>query len=213
MTAAATAFAAATVSAAHDLHGELFEQVEPAARREDVAAAMQDFYRRVDAEIAARSPRCTNRGECCNFGRHGHRLFVTTIELAAFRRAYVSQWHAVDAAEDRCPWHVGGVCTAREHRPLGCRVYFCDPDAAAWQGNLYEAKLTELKGLMAGLEVRYRYAEWLSALGCFAPAEPRDSAGQGLPVESRGSAPGGIDPGRPRTIELTVVNQAPARPV
>ena len=47
-------------------------------------AAMESLYALVDAEVSARKPVCINRGECCNFGRFGHRLFVTPAELAYF---------------------------------------------------------------------------------------------------------------------------------
>ena len=41
-------------------------------------------YDAVQAEIDARRPLCDMSGRCCNFEAYGHRLYVTTIELAAF---------------------------------------------------------------------------------------------------------------------------------
>src|SRR5688572_16070154 len=44
-----------------------------------------------------------------------------------------------------CPYQVDGLCTARNARPLGCRLYFCDENAQSWQNEVYEkyhARLT-----------------------------------------------------------------------
>ena len=30
-------------------------------------------------------------------------------------------------SRDTCPFQVNNLCTARDARPLGCRIYFCDP--------------------------------------------------------------------------------------
>jgi Fe-S-cluster containining protein len=39
--------------------------------------------------------------------------------------------HATHAGEGswQCPYQEGNRCTARTVRPLGCRTYYCDPDA------------------------------------------------------------------------------------
>lgn len=175
----------------------------------DVIDFLRGFYQRVDEALAEYQPRCTNRGQCCNFARAGHRLFVTPIELAAFRRAYADRWLSADPASGRCPWQVEGVCTAREFRPLGCRVYFCDPQAQAWQNEFYEARLRQLKQFMTDLGIQYRYEEWLSALSVFSAA----ASGSEHPESAAGSSrAASIDPSGPSTIQLTVVNNPPARP-
>jgi len=56
------------------------------------------------------------------------------------------------------------MCNAREHRPLGCRIFFCDPTAQSWQPGEYEAGLDRLKRLGEELGLDYRYVEWLGAL-------------------------------------------------
>jgi len=135
----------------------------PHAQRDDLAAEMVGFYVRLDRTIAAHGPTCQNRGLCCNFGRYGHKLFVTTVELAYFVRGH-HHGCRVPTTEDACPFQVGGLCTAREHRPMGCRIFFCDPQAAAWQNEEYEAQLRTLKGISAAYGVDYRYTEWMGAL-------------------------------------------------
>lgn len=131
--------------------------------RPDLADAMRAFYERVDAAIAARHPVCQNRGACCKFEAFGHKLYVTTPELAYFAGGRRSDWRPV-AGGATCPYQVEGQCTAREHRPLGCRVFFCDPAAQDWQPDAYEAHLAELRAMCDAEGIEYRNVEWLSAL-------------------------------------------------
>lgn len=124
---------------------------------------VSELYARLDAEIASHHPVCTNRGDCCKFDAYGHRLYVTTVELEHF----VARQRPLGlrpVTTGSCPYQVEGRCTARDHRPLGCRVFFCDPNAQAWQPALYEKYLAELKRLGQQYGVAYRYAEWLTLL-------------------------------------------------
>jgi hypothetical protein len=59
-----------------------------------------------------------------------------------------------------CPYQVGGLCTAREGRPLGCRIYFCDENAQEWQNEVYEKYHARLRGVHEKFGVPYRYVEW-----------------------------------------------------
>ncbi len=130
---------------------------------EELAERMRAFYEEVDAEIAARGPTCWNRGDCCKFDAYDHNLFVTSVELTYFATGKQDDRRRPED-DGSCPYQIDGRCTAREHRPLGCRVFFCDPNAKNWQGPLYEARLKQFHQLGAELGVDYRYVEWLSAL-------------------------------------------------
>ncbi len=141
----------------------LAELILPHVDRDDLAAEMAAFYAEIDRSIARHRPTCWNRGACCKFGRYGHRLFVTNLELAYFVRGERRDWRPA-TGEDACPYQVDGLCTAREHRPLGCRIYYCDPAAQGWQPEETEAALARLKELSVALGIEYRYVEWLSAL-------------------------------------------------
>lgn len=137
---------------------------EEANRRGPFDQCMVDFYERVDAEVNSHAPICRNRGLCCKFASYGHRMFVTEPERAFFARGMAPEWRPVSPDQTDCPYHVGGVCTARTHRPLGCRVFFCDESAQEWQGPIYERFLTELKQIGQDFDMPYAYREWLSAL-------------------------------------------------
>lgn len=125
---------------------------------------MRAFFARVDAAVAEKTPVCTNRGLCCRFGEFGHRLYVTRLELAWFigRQRPFGLRPATSA--DACPYQLNGLCTAREHRPLGCRIFFCDPASRDWQGPMYEEFLAELKGIGAEFGIPYQFGDWLDAL-------------------------------------------------
>lgn len=133
------------------------------ADRDDLATEMAGFYDRLDRTIADRGPTCWNHGSCCKFGEFGHKLFVTTVELAYFVRGNRDDWRP-PSAEDSCPFQFQGKCTAREHRPMGCRIFFCDPTAQHWQNDEYEKQLRTLKAISTTSGVDYRYIEWLHAL-------------------------------------------------
>lgn len=177
------------------LADDVVAAIRDAAADPILRARVAELYVRLNAEIAAAAPVCTNRGACCKFDTYGHLLFVTPAELAFFIAASpaaetrsdqsppgvaaakgllqvlppdagrTTPDAAVSAARERsCPYQVGGLCTARERRPLGCRVFFCDPDAQEWQPLAYERYLTELKQIGAEAGLPYQYVEWLSAL-------------------------------------------------
>src|SRR5678816_2110155 len=58
----------------------------------------------------------------------------------------------------RCPWYVDGLCRNRAGRPLGCRVYFCDPGWESEMPAVYERYHAELRAVhdRHGLPYRYR---------------------------------------------------------
>ncbi len=160
------------------MNADLTDHVLPHVGRDDLAERMVRFYDDVDAAIATHAPICRNRGDCCKFDVFGHKLYITAIELAYFLHGMRMPHHSPDDAANRqsptvnlpssigrtCPYHVAGRCLARRHRPLGCRIFFCDPDTRGWQEPEYERRLGELKRIGDDLAVDYRYVEWLSAI-------------------------------------------------
>lgn len=144
---------------------------------------MRALYDDVDRQIAAHQPNCRNRGQCCNFQAYGHRLYVSTVELSHFVSNHADSWRGSNATAGQCPYQVDGKCTARESRPLGCRIFFCESETAAWPNEIYEAALERSQQIATSHSVEYRYVEWLSALASV-PAEvvkpyhPEISAGQ-----------------------------------
>lgn len=145
---------------------ELVEQILAASFREEVRAAVQGVYAQVAAEVERRRPRCELSGRCCRFEEYGHRLYVTSLELAAFVHDLRKEGRQVGSWDGRgCPFQRGKLCTVHAFRPFGCRMFYCDPTAEEWQNEMYERFHGELKGLHEAMGVAYAYLEWREGLG------------------------------------------------
>jgi Fe-S-cluster containining protein len=157
-------------------HQSLREAVRDASGRADVRLAVGAIYEHLQDAIDLRKPICNTSGRCCRFDEYGHRLFVTTMELATF----VSDLPApikspatpsreqtappISKTQSACPFQIQNLCTAHKIRPFGCRVFFCDPTATDWQTQQYERLHGHLKRLHDELNVPYFYVEWRQAL-------------------------------------------------
>lgn len=137
--------------------------------------AVTDLYRRVDAEIAPHEGLCRLRGICCDFEKADHVLYASDTEVAYLKaHRSLEDW---DGRGKLCPFWKEGLCTAREHRPLGCRTYFCDP---SWDGSeIYERFHRELETIGEELGIEYRYSSWVDRL--------REGSGIDLDPHRRGS--------------------------
>jgi Fe-S-cluster containining protein len=146
--------------------------VTEAAARPEVVAAVRGIYADVQTATDTRKPICSASGKCCRFEAYGHRLYVTTIELAAFvaELSPRGQGRAWDGTG--CPYQVDGLCSVHAIRPFGCRIFFCDPSAAQWQNEQYEAFHARIKRAHEDLNVPYRYVEWRAALAELGLSEP-----------------------------------------
>lgn len=122
----------------------------------DLHKRVQAIYRRVDAEVSAAGPRCEASGRCCRFAEYGHTLFLSNLEADLLLAEAPGVVGPVSSAT--CPFQVGHLCTAREPRPLGCRVYFCDPAYQKTAAEISEKYLRELKALAVELNLPWRYA-------------------------------------------------------
>ncbi|MBU0718936.1 MAG: hypothetical protein KJ749_11860 [Planctomycetes bacterium] len=136
-----------------------------AASRAEVISAVEAVYASVDRSIAQQSPVCERKGICCRFGTFGHRLYVTALEVCYY---LANDEPPLQVVGDVCPHLVDGTCHARDRRPLGCRIYYCDLQAQHWQGPLTEDQLRRLRALHDELSVSYFYADWLAILRALA---------------------------------------------
>ena len=117
---------------------------------------LRSIYAAADAAVASAGPRCDASGRCCRFKEFGHTLFVSQLE-ADYLLAHAP--HVDEPVNDAtCPFQVENLCTAREPRPLGCRVYFCDPTYQETGAEISERYLREIKALAVELGLPWRYA-------------------------------------------------------
>ena len=59
---------------------------------------------------------------------------------------------------DFCPFQKDNLCTAREPRPLGCRIYYCDPNYQETSNRITEKYLAKLKQLADENVINWQYA-------------------------------------------------------
>jgi hypothetical protein len=115
-----------------------------------------ELYREADAAVAAAGPVCVASGRCCRFKEYGHTLFISSLEADVLLASAPPYEKPVSA--DFCPFQKDNLCTAREPRPLGCRVYYCDPAYQDAGSRISEEYLRRLKRLADEHGVEWRYA-------------------------------------------------------
>ena len=121
-------------------------------------ASLTRIYRQLDEAVARHGPVCALSGRCCRFREYGHTLFVSAPEAALLLADAPAPVRELDEGRT-CPWQdLEGRCTAREARPLGCRVYFCDPAFEEHAPTLSEQFLGQLKQEAARHNWPWNYA-------------------------------------------------------
>jgi hypothetical protein len=115
------------------------------------------LYQEVDREVAAAGPMCVASGRCCRFKEFGHVLFLSNLEAEVLLRN-APPYDKQDITPDFCPFQKGNLCTARQPRPLACRIYYCDPNYQQTGAQLSETFLRRLKELAQDHGVAWRYA-------------------------------------------------------
>jgi hypothetical protein len=123
---------------------------------DELRSRILTLYADADAAVAAVGPRCDQSGRCCRFKEYGHTLFISNLEAEVLLDA--APPYDKPVAADFCPFQVDNLCTAREPRPLGCRVYFCDPAYQEMGKAISESYLRRLKELADEFSVPWRYA-------------------------------------------------------
>jgi Fe-S-cluster containining protein len=123
-----------------------------------IMGELRELYSQLDGEVARLAPVCLVSGRCCRFREYGHTLFVSEPELEFLLIGAPEPARPLDDGET-CPWQdAHGRCTAREARPLGCRVYFCDPAYESAAPDLSESFIARLKHLTERHGAPWHYA-------------------------------------------------------
>jgi hypothetical protein len=130
-----------------------------------------ELYREVDQAVAAAGPVCVASGRCCRFKEYGHTLFLSNLEAEVLLAGAPAYERPVSG--DFCPFQKDKLCTARDARPLGCRIYYCDPSYQETGNRISEKYLRELKALSNEQGIAWRYAPLHSFLN-----HPEEAFGQ-----------------------------------
>ena len=122
----------------------------------ELRSRVEEVYRRVDAAVAEAGPRCDSSGRCCRFHEYDHTLFISQFEAEILLET--APTYAKPVSGEFCPFQVNSICTARVERPLGCRIYFCDPAYEPRQFDITEDAIRSLKALADEYETGWQYA-------------------------------------------------------
>ena len=110
-------------------------------------------------------------GRCCRFTEYGHTLFLSQFEADILLET--APEFDLPVTRDGCPFQIDKLCTARDERPIGCRVYFCDPDfQEAQQGPITERAIAKLKKLADEYGTGWNYAPLHVFLNQAPPVRP-----------------------------------------
>jgi hypothetical protein len=131
---------------------------DPGQRELDWRRDLRELYDELDRDVASLGPVCAVSGRCCRFLEFGHTLFVSTAEVRYLLELAPAPSRALDQGAT-CPWQDSrGHCTAREARPLGCRIYHCDPAFEEDLHRLSERFIGRLKALSTTHGIVWNYA-------------------------------------------------------
>ncbi|MEW4566325.1 hypothetical protein AB1L88_00515 [Tautonia sp. JC769] len=176
-------------------HEQSCDESTPMIDPDLVRGPLQQLYAELDSEVARLGPVCELSGRCCRFQEYDHTLFVSEAEAAVLISDAPPPARPLDAGET-CPWQDGhGRCGARAARPLGCRVYFCDPKFDGQAGPLTERYLARIRRLVDGLGLPWNYARMHTHLHA-AVASGR------LRVERADRGPAEAEPDRPDAVPV-----------
>jgi len=126
------------------------------AERQELRKQVFRIYDEADAEIQSHQPVCVASGKCCRFKEYDHTLFLSHLEADVLLSGAPSYDTPTDTGF--CPFQKNKLCTARAHRPLGCRVYYCDPAYAGKGEVITEKYLDRLKRLAQKFNLGWSYA-------------------------------------------------------
>jgi Fe-S-cluster containining protein len=139
---------------------DLRQAVEAAGQCPAFLAELRALLTRASEALPDNQGQCTRCGACCDFAAAGHRLYATAGELALLCELAPP----MSCRPLRCTFQVEGLCTARDQRPLGCRVYHCDQALGARGQQEAEELHREVQELHQKFGLPYRYTEMTQAL-------------------------------------------------
>ena len=120
------------------------------------------IYNELDLELSKINPGCDSCGDCCHFDEFDHELYASTIEVDyILKNVDVPPF---DPDQSACPFLIEKKCTIREHRTLGCRVFFCNPDYKETSYEIYDKYYKKIKDLAKEDQTEWNYAPMMKLL-------------------------------------------------
>ena len=121
---------------------------------------IKQLYNWIDAEVASTGD-CKACGDCCDFEKFGHRLYITSVELVYFTEKMKHDLHKMD--NNVCPYRSDGKCTVYPYRFAGCRIFACGRNEDI-ESDLSEKSLQKLKQIGEQHIIPYQYTDLKTAL-------------------------------------------------
>jgi hypothetical protein len=117
---------------------------------------LREIYARLATALEPYRRHCDMRGVCCDFAKCGHMLYVTGLEAAEMIKSGVAPDPAL-AEDGKCPFLRGNQCGIRDHRAIGCRIYYCDKTYNDERNALCEKYLREAREIEARYGIEHSY--------------------------------------------------------
>ena len=120
------------------------------------------IYDWVDRQVENNSSLCKACGQCCDFERFGHRLYITTPEMIYFKEKMSSQ-AVKQMSSGICPYNLKGKCAVYKYRFAGCRIFSCKGDRNK-QSSISEEAVSRFRSVCREFEIDYRYTDLKTVL-------------------------------------------------
>jgi len=128
-------------------------------KRRQIAKEVSEIYKWLDFQIGEHGNLvgvCAICGKCCEFGKFGHKLFITTPEVIYITEKLRDIPEKMTGAS--CPWQQDKKCAIYEHRFAACRIFCCKGDVG-FQTTLSESAVKKFKAICEDFGIPYRYSE------------------------------------------------------
>lgn len=135
----------------------------PGMGTEHAFAELEKLYQKAEEELNALGASCRACGECCHFKKSGHELFATTLEVCYLVGRTGMPAGAV--TDDVCPYLEEERCSARDHRTLACRVFFCGKKLESSFASIYEKYRKEIGKVCSAYSLPIKYARMTDIMG------------------------------------------------
>ena len=142
-----------------------------AARDPEIDAEVAAIHEEVAEAVRAAAPLCLASGQCCRFRENRIRLEATGIEACRCLLLTAASGRGIGHADldqaieaGTCPWNIDRLCVAREGRPSGCRVYYCDPRAKELVPKLQRHAMDRLQAIHVRHQLVWAFGEWREML-------------------------------------------------
>lgn len=157
---------------AKPVHQQALDWIKANLENKALIEQVAEIYQDIAGYIESAMPACDSCGKCCNFGRYGHRLYASTMEMLVFFHFSRAITPFGSTEEDKCIYRDKSGCSMYEGRTAGCRIFYCRDFPDELQNEIYEQIMERLKQLHNHCGAVYYYADltwWLKNNQIFAP--------------------------------------------